>query len=374
MTVSEQVIRTEPVKQIASKIVNECLKVKTDEQVNIFSFPHTLDYANALALEVEKAGGVSTMLLETDEFFWSYLSTEIPEAQYSRKQRAFLSMLEETDAQIGLGGPKDPAGFSKASAERINKMMEGEREVGDRTRELKIRYLSLPVGLVTPERAKTYGFDYNQWRTGFTRAINVDHGKVVALGRAIAQKLEKAENVRVTTADGTDVRFRLAGRRVRVHDGVLDESDLSTGTLNAELPSGAVEVAPEEAMVEGKIVFDQPTALRGKMLQGLQWTFKDGRLSSYNAVANLDAFKGLYENATGDKDRLASFTIGLNPAAELFGFYQDRIVLGTVSLGIGGNRDLDGANESQFGHQQTLRKPTVELDGQKLVIDGRIQA
>src|SRR5262245_52888686 len=100
MTVSEQVIRTEPVRQIASKIVNECLKVKTDEQVNIFSFPHTLDYANALALEVEKAGGVSTMLLETDEFFWSYLSTEIPEAQYSRKQRAFLSMLEETDAQI----------------------------------------------------------------------------------------------------------------------------------------------------------------------------------------------------------------------------------------------------------------------------------
>src|SRR5262249_40056396 len=154
--------------------------VKADEQVNIYSFPHTLDYANALALEVEKAGGVSTRLLETDEFFWGYLS-EIPEAQYSRKQRALLSLLEETDIQIRLGGPKDPSSFSKVSGERINKMMEGEREIGDRTRELKIRYLSLPVGLVTPERAKTYGFDYNQWRTGFTRAINVDHGKISSL-------------------------------------------------------------------------------------------------------------------------------------------------------------------------------------------------
>ena len=52
MTMSEQVVRTEPVKQIASKIVNECLHVKADEQVNVFSFPHTLDYANALALEI----------------------------------------------------------------------------------------------------------------------------------------------------------------------------------------------------------------------------------------------------------------------------------------------------------------------------------
>src|SRR5215471_10182877 len=59
MTLSEQVSRTEPVKQIASKVVNECLKVKPDEQVNIFTFPHTLDYGDALALEVEKAGGVS---------------------------------------------------------------------------------------------------------------------------------------------------------------------------------------------------------------------------------------------------------------------------------------------------------------------------
>ncbi len=370
---SEQLVRTEPVKQIASRIVNECLRVKTDEQVNIYSYPHTLDYANALALEVEKAGGVSTMLIETDEFFWGYLS-EVPESQYARKQRARLSLLEETDIQIGLGGPRDPSGFTKIPGERITKMMEGEKEVGDKLRELKIRTLGMPIGLVTPERAKTYGFDYNQWRTSFSHALDVDHNRISTLGRNVASKLEKAKNVHVTSSNGTDLKFRLANRQVHLHDGILDETDVSKGTLEESLPSGTVQVAPDESTVEGKIVFDQPTALTGKMLQGLQWTFTNGRLASYNAIANVDAFKGIYEKATGDKDRLASFTIGLNPNASLIGFYQDRIVMGTASIGIGGNKSIGGNNQAQFDHEQTLRKPTVELDGQKLIVDGRIQS
>src|SRR2546426_9362577 len=144
MTVSEQIFRTEPVKQIATRIVNECLRVKPDEQVTVYSYQHTLDYANALALEVEKAGGVSTMILETDDFFWGYLS-DVPEYQYKRHQSAYLSLLEKTAAQIGLGGPKDPSGFTRVSGERLSRMMEGEREIGDRVRELKIRNMSLPI-------------------------------------------------------------------------------------------------------------------------------------------------------------------------------------------------------------------------------------
>ena len=114
--------------------------------------------------------------------------------------------------------------------------------------------------------------------------------------------------------------------------------------------------------------------MRGKMLQGLRWEFQKGHLVSFNATGNLEVFKGLYDGAKGDKDKLANLTIGLNPAAELIGFFNDRIVLGTASVGIGGNKSLGGVNDSQFGHEQTIRKPTIELDGQRLIVDGRIQA
>ena len=374
MTVSEQVVRTEPVKQIAKRIVSECLRVKTDEQVAIYSYPHTLDYASSVALEVEKAGGVSNMILETDDFFWGYL-TEVPEAQYLRRQRAFLSLLEETDAQVALGGPKDPAGFGRVSGERLSKMFEGEREIGDRIRELKIRNLNLPIGLITQERAKTYGIDYNHWKSSFNNALNVDYQKISSLGSTIARKLEKARNVHLTSTNGTDLKFNLSKERpVHIHDGVIDEKDRAQGNLEEGLPAGTVEVAPDETSVEGKIVFDQPTAMRGKMLQGLRWEFQKGHLVSFNATGNLDVFKGLYDEAKGDKDKLADLAIGLNPAAELIGFFNDRIVLGTASVGIGGNKSMGGVNDSQFGHEQTIRKPTIELDGQRLIVDGRIQA
>ncbi len=374
MTVSEQVVRTEPVKQIAKRIVNECLRVQADEQVTIYSYPHTLDYASNVALEVEKAGGVSSMILETDDFFWGYL-TDVPETQYQRRQRAFLSLLEETDAQVGLGGPRDPAGFGKVPAERLTKMFEGEREIGDKVRELKIRNLSLPIGLITQERAKTYGIDHNHWKSSFNNALNVDYQKISTLGTTLARKLEKASKVRLTSSAGTDLKFNLSKERpVHIHDGIIDEKDQAHGNLEEGLPAGTVEVAPDETSVEGKVVFDQPTAMRGKMLQGLKWEFQKGRLASFNATGNLDVFKGLYDGAKGDKDKLANFVIGLNPSAELIGFFNDRIVLGTASVGIGGNKSLGGVNDSQFGHEQTVRKPTIELDGQQLVVDGKILA
>jgi hypothetical protein len=77
---------------------------------------------------------------------------------------------------------------------------------------------------------------------------------------------------------------------------------------------------------------------------------------------------------SGDKDRLANIVIGLNPRAELIGFFTDRIVQGTVSIGIGGNKGIGGTNETQFGHEETLRKPTLTVDGYKLVDQGKIQA
>jgi len=119
------------------------------------------------------------------------------------------------------------------------------------------------------------------------------------------------------------------------------------------------------------VVFDQPTALAGKVLSGLQWEFQNGQLTKYNAQSNLDSFKWLYENASGDRDRVADIAIGLNPRAELIGFFNDRVVHGTLS--IGGNKGIGGTNETQFGHEETLRKPTLEVDGYTLVNNGKIQ-
>ena len=121
------------------------------------------------------------------------------------------------------------------------------------------------------------------------------------------------------------------------------------------------------------MLFDQPTAIAGKMLSGLKLEFENGRLAKYSAQSNIDSFKQLYDKASGDKDRVANIVVGLNPRAELIGFFTDRYVQGTVSIGIGGNKGIGGDNYVQFGHEETLRKPTLVVDGYTLVNSGKIQ-
>jgi leucyl aminopeptidase (aminopeptidase T) len=371
MTLSEQIVRAEPPREIASKIVNECLRVKPDEQVVLFTYDHTLDYAASVALEVEKAGGVSTSVLLTNDFYWSYLG-EVPEEQFSRRQKGLLSLLDATDAMIDLGGPKDPSHFTQIPRERTAKMVNGQQAMADKMIEKKIRMISFPIGLVTRERARNYGFEYEHWHRMFTDSIKVDHTKITAMGKRLADKIRTGHDVRLTASNGTDLRFRLKERPVHVRDGIFDEADLAMGTRFETLPAGVLEHAPDEGSAEGVIKFDQPTALAGKMLAGLKWEFKDGRLTKYDATMNLESFKGLYENAEGDKDLFGSLAIGLNPRAQPVGIFTDRTVQGTVSIGIGGNNGIGGENKTIFGSEGNLNKATLEIDGTKLIAEGRI--
>lgn len=65
------------------------------------------------------------------------------------------------------------------------------------------------------------------------------------------------------------------------------------------------------------------------------------------------------------------FGIGINHAAKP-GFLDNAIVQGSVTLGIGDNKELGGANVSAFGFQGTLGKPTVLLDGRTLISEGKL--
>jgi len=358
-------------RDVAARIVNECLQLKTDEQVALFTFDHTLDYAKNLALEVERASGVSVTILQTNDFYWSFLK-EVPESQFTRRQKGLLSLVDQTDAIINLGGPKDPSHFKTVPSERVSKFIEGFQQMQDKVLERKIRTINLLTGFVTEERARTYGFDFDRWARMFNDSLDVSHSEIGKIAGRLATVIEKGTDARITSPGGTDLRFKLKGRPVHVHDGILDKSDIERGTIFETLPAGFVENAPDEESANGTVVYDLPNALGGRMLKGLRFEFKNGRVEDYSAEQNLDVFKGQYQSATGDSDRLADFTIGLNPRAEHIGIFTDRIVTGTVSVGIGANAGIGGDNKNVFGYQGSMRKATLEVDGRRLVQDGRL--
>jgi leucyl aminopeptidase (aminopeptidase T) len=177
--------------QIAKKVINECLRIKEDEQLLINTWQHTLNLTNALALEAYKAGAVPMIALFTDNLFLNYV-TQVPEEYYAKNPRALLSMLDKTDAVINIGGPEDPAILRKNPGEKMAKAFEADRAVSERIRERKIRNIFLPIGMLTPQRAQAYGFNLDHWRRVTNNALDVDHEKMSVLGKKLASQLEGA--------------------------------------------------------------------------------------------------------------------------------------------------------------------------------------
>src|SRR2546425_1920358 len=356
---------------IAKKVIRETLQVREDEQVLIQTWDHTLDLANALAFETYLAGAIPLVTLFTDELLLNYV-TKVPQEYYSKQPKAFLSLLDKVDAQVQLFGPRDPKILKAAPGERMAKSFESAKPIMEKQHERKIRTALLPVGYLTPERAQTYGFDLASWRKNFDQSLDADMKKVSELGKKVGLKMQNAKNVHVTDDKGTDLTFSISDRPVLVRDGIIDQEDISKGNYSESLPSGTVAVAPVETSVQGTVVFDRAMAFMGKMVRGLKLTFQNGKLSSFDGKDNLDAFANLYKGATGDKDRIGLFSIGLNPNATYMGIFTDELVQGGVTIGIGSNKDIGGNNDTTFGYAQALTRTSVTVDGKPLVSEGKI--
>src|SRR3989442_265100 len=72
------------------------------------------------------------------------------------------------------------------------------------------------------------------------------------------------------------------------------------------------------------------------------------------------------------KKRIGCLTIGLNPRASYLGGLVDHFVAGAVTIGLGGNQDIGGANRSSFDFGATLQKATVTADGMSVVEAGKL--
>src|SRR5204862_4054637 len=97
----------------------------------------------------------------------------------------------------------------------------------------------------------------------------------------------RAGEVRITSAAGTDLRFRAGNRPVNLQDGDASQARAAQGQVlidkEIELPAGAIRVAPIEDSVEGVIAFP-PSQWDGHPVDGLRLRFARGRVVEVTAT------------------------------------------------------------------------------------------
>jgi leucyl aminopeptidase (aminopeptidase T) len=197
----------------------------------------------------------------------------------------------------------------------------------------------------------------------FTTGLQADYETIAQHCEDVLEQVEGADEIRVTSPQGTDITFEPGSREWHDDTGIVHEA----GEFS-NLPAGEVFVSPETA--NGTYVVDGTMMPHGLLDEGqtLEFDVEDGqvtRISDDDIRAQVEEAA----DAVGDSAyNLAELGIGTNVAVtELVGsVLLDEKAGGTVHIAIGDNAGIGGDIEAPIHFDGILREPTVFADGDEI--------
>lgn len=207
----------------------------------------------------------------------------------------------------------------------------------------------------------------------FFTSMAVDWPALAARTSRLAVAVNSSVSMELSTPDGTNLTFSIAGRRAEGDDGMLT----APGSFG-NLPAGEVYLAPVEGSADGvmKIAF-APTR---KLDSPLTVTVTGGEVV---AVAGDDPHRDWLEKKFTEsaKNRnIAELGIGTNDrATRPDNVLEAEKILGTVHIAFGDNTGFGGTVSTPFHEDYVFYKPTltgIRADGSRFLLldNGKLQA
>ena len=234
----------------------------------------------------------------------------------------------------------------------------------------------MAINYPTAEEAKQNGLDFETYEAMQWAAVGADYGAISRRGKAIAELLEGADEVHITSPAGTDLRFAIGGRTVFVDDGIVTPDEAKSKMFIerwATIPGGQVFTSVDEGSAEGTVVVPK-TRCQYQPMTGIRFEIDDGFIEDFEAASNSSCFESAMEPFDRAAMRLGGVSIGLNPALKVMeengADYRPGDAAGMVWIEFGDNQLLGGNNETTGGMAFPIVNATVTVDGTVVVRDG----
>lgn len=204
-------------------------------------------------------------------------------------------------------------------------------------------------------------FDPDMFHTSMT----VDWNALAARTARLVEAVNRADWIRVTTPNGTDMNICKQGRHAEGDDGILT----SAGSFG-NLPAGEAYLAPLEGKSHGVMVIEWgPTR---KLDEPLRLTVENGVVAGIEGndphLARLEA--RFAENA--NCRNIAELGIGTNDkASRPDNVLEAEKILGTIHIALGDNTGFGGTVSAPFHEDYVFYQPTltaIMADGSERVI------
>jgi leucyl aminopeptidase (aminopeptidase T) len=199
------------------------------------------------------------------------------------------------------------------------------------------------------------------------RTLTIDYAVVRERANRLCDRLDRAGEVRLTTAAGTALSFSIAGRVAHGRKGGLYREPGQWGNL----PCGEAFVAPVEGSARGVYVVDASHGGVGTLAEPIRIHVEEGRAVRIEGGGDAARLRALLESV-GEPEafNLAEFGIGCNHAARICGItLEDEKVRGTCHLALGRNDLFGGTVRARVHVDGVLTRPRILLDGEELSLD-----
>jgi len=194
----------------------------------------------------------------------------------------------------------------------------------------------------------------------FLMGLDADYDAIAGHCRDVLAQVEGADEIRVTSPQGTDITFDVTGREWKLDTGIVHEP----GEMS-NLPAGEVFLSPASA--DGTFVVDGTMMPHGE-LEGelLRFEVADGQVTEIGDDAVREQIEEAAETAGDAAYNLAELGIGTNVAVrDLVGsVLLDEKAGGTVHIAIGDDHAIGGDTHAPIHLDGILREPSVFADGE----------
>jgi leucyl aminopeptidase (aminopeptidase T) len=363
-------------KSVAAKVVNQSAGVRDGDIVLVYGTDEDLPLLEDIAIEVQKVGGDPLVTVNTTGFP-RRIYDEVPAKYDSRTPELNLKLAEIIDVFISTESGEGRT-MKGVAPERMAARGKAFEPVGRLMTKRNVRSVSLGNGLYpTEERAEQFGISRDELAGLMYGGVDADYAQLQSTGEQISKTLAAGKELRITSADGTDLRVGIAGRPVQVSDGVITAEDRKKGVpaVSVWLPAGEVFLTPVAGTANGVVVADH-LFYQGDRVDGLRLELKGGKLVGMTAKSGLEALEQYYKVAGPGKDVFGVVDIGINPGIEVpeGGAVNVWSRAGAVTVGVGNNTWAGGDNRVNFALFPEIKNATLEVDGTAIVKDGKLVA
>lgn len=307
------------IKGLSKAVVCSGVNVQNGDEVYVISSVHAVELTREVVRLCYERGAKRVVVRYNDDvlskldFEHQAVDTLTHKPQYVYDERNYFAKDDVSGCVINIFCA-DPNGLKDADGNKISLSrradIKGLAPYYDKAMAHKVKWSI--IAYPHPEWAKLMFPDlkpkdaYKKLGKYIAKTTRVDNDDPVAEWRAHSERLRvrsqkltalNIKELHYMNALGTDLIVGLP--EGYVFGGGEDECD--GVAFNANMPTEEVFSAPDCRNINGVVKASMPLCYGGKIIDGLELTFKNGKITDYTATANADMLKGIIETDEGSR-------------------------------------------------------------------------